>query len=440
MLRNHKLDLVFFLFFSMDTSPASAPLQSVVVDLGSRSTRVGFSGEEAPRTVLRSCVGLPHAKRPRPTLLQHHLDVVTGDEAYADSGLLDLHYPIQAGHVCDYERLEKLLFGALVDEARVCPNANPFLFLEAADQSRRDRERLCELLFESFDMPLVGLLTNTAATLFAAGRTTGLAIDSGAGRTCIAAVEEGYTLAHSIRMSSVAGDALTDELVAALRADGYPLSTATDRDAVEAAKEAMCRVSADVVAEQVQAANRSNSGSVSGGEEGDMVTPSAEDGFALPDQQRLFLLDHAYRVPELLFDTRLQRYAATHGESAALPVTPTGYSRSNPSAQKALDGWTDMLRDAAAAAPRYLEAGLYENVVLGGGNTLFRGIEHRVQREIAALAPKGVNAACVAFPERGTAAWIGASIWGCSAVFADTCLSKAAYHEQGCSVVHLYSQ
>lgn len=421
----------------MDTSPNIAPLQSVVVDLGSRNTRVGFSGEEAPRMELRSCVGLPHTKRPRPTLLQHRLDVVTGNEAYADSGLLDLRYPIQAGHICDYEGLEKLLFGVLMDKARVCPDANPFLFLEAADQSRRDREHLCELLFESFDMPLVGLLTNTAATLFAAGRTNGLAIDSGAGRTCIAAVAEGYTLSHSIRTSAVAGDVLTDALLSALRADGYPLSTASDRDAVEAAKEALCRVSSAMTTDVPQ--HRGSRGGVAAldSEKDGMVTPSAADGFVLPDQQRIFLLDHAFEVPEMLFDTRLRKASV---DTAALPLTPTGYSRSNPAAQKTLTGWVDMLKDAAAAAPRYLEAALYENVVLGGGNTLFRGMEHRVQREIAAMAPKGVDAACVAFPERGMAAWVGASIWGCSQVFGDTCLTKAKYHEEGCSVVHLYTQ
>ncbi|KPA81321.1 putative Actin-like protein [Leptomonas pyrrhocoris] len=410
-------------------SSSSATMQSVVVDIGSRNTRVGFSGEESPRVVQRSCVGLPRDQRPRPTLLQHRLDVVAGDEAYEDGGLLALTWPIQHGHVCDYEGLEKLLFSAFVDEARVCPEANPFLFLESADQSRRDRERLCELLYESFNMPLVGFLTNTAATLYASGRTSGLAIDSGAGRTCMAAVEEGYTLAHSIRLSSVAGDVLTDELFAALRAEGYPLSTSADRDLVEAAKEALGRVSADVTAEPTQA------------EDDDFVTPSADDGFVLPDQQRLFLLDHAYKVPEILFDWRLLTYTADQASQASmLPFTPTGYARANPTSEKMLLGWTDMLRDAAGAAPRYLEKTLYENVVLGGGNTLFKGVEQRVQREIVAMAPTGVQASCVAFAERGLAPWIGASIWGCSSVFPSTCLSKAAYHEQGCGAVHLYTQ
>ncbi|KPI87369.1 putative actin-like protein [Leptomonas seymouri] len=409
-------------------SSSSAAVQSVVVDVGSRNTRVGFSGEESPRTELRSCVGLPHDKRPRPTLLQHRLDIVTGDEAYEDSGLLTLSWPIKGGHVYDFEVLEKLLFGAFVDQARVSPDTNPFLFLESADISRRDRERLCELLFESFDIPMVGLLTNTAATLYSAGRTSGLAVDSGAGRTCVAAVVEGYTLAHTIRLSRIAGDVLTDELFAALRADGYPLSTSADRDLVEAAKEALGRVSADVKAEAAQT------------EEDNFATPDAEDGYVLPDQQRLFLLNHTYMVPEALFDSRLLKYTTDEASTSAQPSTPTGYTRSNPNSEKVLLGWVDMLRDAAGAAPRYVERALYENVVLGGGNTLFRGIEQRVQREIAAIAPRGVQASCVAFAERGMAAWIGASIWGCSSVFPSTCLSKAAYHEQGCGAVHLHTQ
>lgn len=403
----------------------SASIQSVVVDVGTRNTRVGFSGEEAPRTMLRSCVGLPGTRRPRPTLLQHPFDIAIGDAAYNDSGLLSLTYPVREGHVYDYNALEKLLFYALVEEARVTPDTSPFLFLEPADQSRLDRERLCELLFESFNIPLAGLLTNTAATLYSSGRTRGLAIDSGAGRTCVAAVDEGYTLAHSVRSSSIAGEALTDELFAALRAAGYPLSTPADRDVVEAAKEALCRVSADAKDEEVR-------------QVGTHSHPDPADGFILPDQERIFLLEHAYKVPEALFDNTYLTY--TTAMSAGRPTTPTGYSQSNPIVTKALRGWVDMLRDAAAAAPRFLVQTLYENVVLGGGSTLFPGTEQRVQREIADIAPKGVRATCVAFPERGTAAWMGASIWGCSSVFPDTCLSKATYDEQGSSVVHLYTQ
>ncbi|KAG5464175.1 hypothetical protein LSCM1_00355 [Leishmania martiniquensis] len=403
----------------------STGVQSVVVDVGSRDTRIGFSGEEAPRTTLRSCVGLPCPKRPRPTLLQHPFDVLAGDAAYADSGLLEVTFPVKAGHVCDYDALEKLLFYAFTEKARVTPDVSPFLFLESADQSRLSRERLCEVLFESFNIPLAGLLTNTAATLYSSGRTSGLALDSGAGRTCVAAVEEGYTLAYSVRSSPIAGEALTNELFAALRAAGYPLSTAADRNVVEAAKEALCRVSADAKDEEAR-------------QVGMRDHPDPADGFVLPDQERLFLLEHAYKVPEALFDRTYLTY--TTPLSAELPSTPTGYSQSNPVVKKTLCGWVDMLRDAANAAPQLLRQVLYENVVLGGGSTLFRGTEERLQLEIVAIAPKGVQATCVAFPERGAAAWMGASIWGCSSAFPDTCLAKATYDEQGSNVVHRYTQ
>ncbi|KAG5465645.1 hypothetical protein CUR178_00355 [Leishmania enriettii] len=403
----------------------STSVESVVVDVGSRDTRIGFSGEEAPRATLRSCVGLPRPKRPRPTLLQHSFDIVAGDAAYRDDDLLELVFPVRAGHVHDYDAFEKLLFYAFVEEARITPDVSQFLFLEPADQPRLSRERLCEVLFESFNIPLAGLLTNTAATLYSSGRTSGLALDSGAGRTCVAAVEEGYTLAYSVRSSPIGGEALTDELFAALRADGYPLSTAADRDVVEAAKKALCRVSADAKDEEAR-------------QVGMRDHPDPADGFVLPDQERLFLLEHAYKVPEALFDNTYLTY--TTAISAERPTTPTGYSQSNPAVKRSLCGWVDMLRDAATAAPRLLRQALYENVVLGGGNTLLRGTEERLQREIAAIAPKGARATCVAFPERGAAAWMGASIWGCSSVFPDTCLAKATYDEQGSSVVHRYAQ
>jgi len=53
---------------------------------------------------------------------------------------------------------------------------------------------------------------------------------------------------------------------------------------------------------------------------------------------------------------------------------------------------------------------LWGNIVLSGGNTMFRGIKDRLKSEIKALAPSTAEPNVVAPPERKYSAWIGGSI------------------------------
>lgn len=408
-------------------------MRTVVVDAGSQSFRVGYAGEEMPRFTMRSSVGLPRATGSRATLLQHRTDMVAGDESYHDRGVLRLSYPVQEGHVKDFTGLERLLFHGLVNQAHVVPDNTPLLFLEPADQRSSDRERLCEMLFETLNIPLAGLLSNTAAVVYASGRTTGLAVDSGAGRTCIAAVHEGYTLPRTVRCSPVAGNRLTDELVSSLRTKGYPFSTDADWELADKLKRKLCLVSSDLAAD-LQHFKESDA-------------PLPTDGYMLPDKERIFLLESAYTVPEALFNASYlsasaEVVGATTDSADALlqPSTPTGFSLSNPSFQKPLKGWVEMIHSAIAAAPLRASTELYRNVVLGGGTTTFRGLDYRLQRDLSASTPEEIEPTCVAFEERHFAPWIGGSIWGCTPVFAETCVSKAKYHEDGASIVHRYAQ
>jgi actin len=53
---------------------------------------------------------------------------------------------------------------------------------------------------------------------------------------------------------------------------------------------------------------------------------------------------------------------------------------------------------------------LYSNIVLSGGNTMFDGLNTRLENEIRLLAPKNVKVKVVAPPERKFSVWIGGGI------------------------------
>lgn len=393
------------------------PHASVVLDIGSLNVRAGFSGEEAPRASFQSCVGLPRHDGLPASLLGFEADIVAGDAAAVAGGMLRLRWPVHKGHVQDAEALEQLLWHTLYTQLEVVPERTPLQLVVPHDQTRAAREQLAELLFEQFSTPMFGLLNSAAATAYAAGVVSGLILDSGASRTTVAAVSEGYVAQHSARASDVAGEVLTEELLRALRGRGYPLTTPADRRLVERAKEEGCAVSLDLAADLAAL-------DALGG-----ADPSVS--FALPDDETLHLFDHRFRVPELLFDP-----APWPGAAAARPSTPTGYSATNAPCQAPLRGWGQTVLDVAAACPPYLQPSLTERVVLGGGTTLLAGAGARLQRE---LVTAGAPTKVIALADRAHAAWTGASIWASSADPATSQLSKADWHEHGESIIHRYA-
>ncbi|KAG8348816.1 putative Actin [Trypanosoma vivax] len=396
-----------------------------VLDVGSRLTRVGFGGEEAPRVVSSTVVGTPKQRGLVGSLLQHYSDDYAGDAACAREGLLNLCYPVQNRRIVNFSALEHALQDILYQQLPLVPCDTPLLWVEAACTSRIDRERLSELLFESFDVPLLGTVGAPTTTAYSTGRTSGLVLDSGEGCTTFSAVWEGYSLQYAVHVSPLAGGVLTDKLLSFLRAKGYPFSTSRDRRLAEEVKHSLCYVAADVEREMEE-----------------MNKKLKPEYYGLPDDQHIYLNEGQFMIPELLFNPLLCD-ADCHlgGEAAAEAGTPSGdvnsLVRASISVASDRDNWADTVVKVVQAAPVFTHQRLFENVVLGGGNTLFPGIEQRLQRELVlrrTSTEQKVN--CIAFADRDLAAWIGGSVVASMSTFPQMCLSRKDYLESGPSIVH----
>jgi len=53
---------------------------------------------------------------------------------------------------------------------------------------------------------------------------------------------------------------------------------------------------------------------------------------------------------------------------------------------------------------------LYENIVLSGGTTMYKGIDDRLTKEVTKLAPQSMKVKVTAPQERKFSVWIGGSI------------------------------
>ena len=83
-----------------------------------------------------------------------------------------------------------------------------------------------------------------------------------------------------------------------------------------------------------------------------------------------------------------------------------------------------------------LKEELLSNIILEGGNTMFPGIEDRLQRELESLYDGEQGLRVIAPPERKYSVWIGGSIVSSLSAFSRLCMTMEDYNEFGPTVVH----
>lgn len=133
-----------------------------------------------------------------------------GEEANQKRGILELNYPVAAGIVECWEDMEKVWNHTFFNELRCNPSeCGGVLLTEAPRNPKANREKMVEIMFETFDVPNAYIAIQAVMSLYAAGRTTGLVVDSGDGVSHTVPVFEGFSIPHAVEKMEIAGRTLT---------------------------------------------------------------------------------------------------------------------------------------------------------------------------------------------------------------------------------------
>jgi len=222
--------------------------KTIVIDNGSGVIKAGFSGENAPCCKFPSIIGRPKNERGGLIGMEHKSEYI-GDDAMKMKGVLNLKYPIENGIVTDWSDMEKIWDYTFNNALRVDSSEYNVFLTEAPMNPRANREKMTELMFETFQVSGMYVAIQAVLSLYANGRTTGCVVDSGDGVTHTVPVYEGFSIPHAVNKNFIAGRAITDYMNKLLNQDSICGEGGSWRQIVRTMKEKTCFVSLNPEAE-----------------------------------------------------------------------------------------------------------------------------------------------------------------------------------------------
>eukprot|EP01125_Pyxidicula_operculata_P019969 TRINITY_DN7271_c0_g2_i1.p1 TRINITY_DN7271_c0_g2~~TRINITY_DN7271_c0_g2_i1.p1 ORF type:complete len:1174 (-),score=286.61 TRINITY_DN7271_c0_g2_i1:74-3595(-) len=367
-------------------------IRAIVIDTGSLETKAGFAGDDAPRAVFPTIIGRPRHKGVMVGMGQK--DSYVGDEAFSKRGILTMRSPFTNGQITNWDDMEKLWHHSFYNELRVAPEESVVIMTEPLGNPSANREKMVQILFETFSVPACYIASQEVYALYSYGRTTGVVVNIG-DTISVVPIYEGVPVVHAVRKLPFGASNLTDHLMKILTERGYSFTTRAEREIVADMLRKLCYVALDFESEMDTAASSS----------------TIEKSYELPDGQCITIGNERFRTPEALFEPS---FLELEGEP----------------------GLHELIHSSIKACDPELHQTFYQNIVLSGGASLINGLAERLSKEVSSLAHSSMKVKIIAAPERRYSPWIGASILGSLSQFMEMLIAKEDYDETGPRIVH----
>ncbi|TDL25654.1 actin actin-like protein [Rickenella mellea] len=421
-------------------------LAPIISDNGTGFSKVGFAGNSDPSFVFPTAIatrgpasqpsrsGPPVPSKPGNLASKRgveDLDFFIGDEALANAKTpgYSVHYPIRHGMIDNWDHMERYWEQTIFKYLRAEPEDHHFLLTEPPLNPPENREQTAEIFFESFNIKGLYIAVQAVLALAASwssnkvtDRTlTGTVIDSGDGVTHVIPCAEGYVIGSAIKHIPIAGRDITQFVLNLMRERGE-MANVPPEDQLRVAgkvKENYSYVCQDIVKE-----------------------------FRKYDSD-----------PYNMF----QRFTGEHSVTGRTYKIDVGYERFlapeiffNPEIASSdfLTPLPEIVDGVIQASPIDVRRGLYKNIVLSGGSTMFTHFGQRLKRDLKQMVDRriensehlsgsmmrstGVEVDVISHKRQRYAVWFGGSLLASLPEFYSYCHTKAQYEEIGPSICRRY--
>jgi actin, other eukaryote len=368
---------------------------SLVLDNGSGVCKIGYSADDAPKSVFPSIVGKP--RMPGIIIGIEQKDSYIGEEAQSRRGVLNMTYPIEHGVVKNWDDMEKVWTHAFANELRIATDEHHIFITEASLNPKQNREKMTQIMFDKFNINSFYVGNQSVLSLYSIGKLSGLVLYSGDGVTHSDPIFEGYSIPHATHRIDLGGRDITNLLVSLLFDKGTVLSNSAEREIVRDIKEKLSYIALDYPQELKKS---------------ELTKETSK--YQLPDDNVIEIGNEKFTASEVLFNPEM--FGFEHHSIDELIYKS--------------------ILDCDIDFRRYM----FENVILSGGNTMFNGIVERLTQELSnrtkELKNQSFDVKVKAGHERKFSAWVGGSILCGLSSFQQSWVTKAEYEETGPSIIH----
>jgi actin-related protein len=385
-----------------DERTANELRNTLIFDIGSCSARAGFaepSGVAWPSVYMPSCVGVPKAE--------------DGEYSFGTDALLpqtrahcNIRYPLRsATNFSDHMDADLMdaMYGNLFQRLEVDSSERTVIVTEPQYASDRDRARLAEIMFETYNVPALYMKSQSLLSMYSYNATTGIIVDIG-DRLDIIPLDSGYVIEKGVTKMRIGGGYVSESLTRMMSEAGHRFFSPVEHYVGRYVKERLAYVANDY------------SEALRFEEMGKIDTGHVDvRRFAVPDQTKTFsLAGQRFRCTEGLFQ-------------------PTLWGKDTP-------GLHELVHKAIMATAMDMRKTMSRNIYLAGGGTMIPGLAERLEEELRFLLPTSSTVKVHGAPHRQHAAIQGASVLASLPNFASLCVWNEDWQEGGPDVLRKWKE
>lgn len=379
----------------------------IVLDIGSGCTKVGFAGEDKPRSIFPTVVGRPRQENPTQAL--DSKEYYLGEECLSPtlSSKIFMNFPVERGMITSWswEDIEKIWEYAIEKKLSISKKQirdEKIMLIEYPGNSKERRVKTAQTILETIQVGSINFTDHATCSYVTAVEFCGgdegkvgddaLIIGVGDGVSYAASILDKKFVTDSLSKLELGGKDVSEYLSKLLGEKKSFASFANDPKTIKSVKERCCEVASNY-SENME------------------VKESIQ--FELPDGQIGLLGRERFSAPEILFQPTLIGMKTKPGIHTII---------------------REVIEKSSAESERKR---LLSNIILTGGSTLYRGLQQRIKNELSIF---GYDVSDVHFHNAGEkhehAAWHGGSNLCSQPQPKEFWVTKAEYEEYGPSIIH----